>query len=105
MRSTRVYGRKPVQIAPASAPRCTDLSIDVSVQDGDRPAILPLMQVRANLRLIFACKRVVVVGSNYHQRAIIIPLGPTGYLSTEEKAARNKRLEKQLKQVLDLIRD
>lgn len=105
MRSRNVYSRKPVQTAPAPALRCTDLAIDVSVQDGDRPAILPLQQVRANLRRVFEGKRVVIVGSTYHPRAIIIPLGPTGYLSTEEKAARNRRLEKQLKQTADLLAD
>jgi hypothetical protein len=105
MRGTRVYGRKPVQITPAPAPRCTDLSIDVSVQDGDRPAILPLMQVRANLRHIFEGKRVVLVGSMYHPRAIIIPLGPTGYFPPKEKERRTKRLEKQVKLAIDLISD
>jgi len=101
----RLYGRQPVQTSPGGATRCTDLPIDVSVQDGDRPAILPLMQVRANLRRVFEGKRVVIVGTTWHPRAIIIPLGPTGWLSAEEKAARNKRLEKQLKQAQDLLAD
>ena len=63
------------------------------------------MQVRANLRQVFEGKRVVLVGSTWHPRAIIIPLGPTGWLSKEERAAREKRLEKQLKQALELIAD
>jgi hypothetical protein len=105
MRGHNRYGRKSVQTQTSPAPRCTDLSIDVSVQDGDRPAILPLMQVRANLRRIFEGKRVVIVGRLYHPRAVIIPLGPSGYLSTEEKRARNKRLNAQLKQTQDLLGD
>jgi len=105
MRDRSRSAGKCVQKTAAPAPRCTDLDIDVSLQDDDRPAILPLMQVRANLRRIFEGKRVVVVGSLWHRRAIIIPLGPTEYLSTEEEATRNKRLEKQVKQAMDLIRD
>lgn len=105
MRSRNVYGRKPVETLPAPAPRCTDLAIDVSIQDDDLPAILPLMQVRANLRRVFEGKRVVLVGSNYHPRAIIIPLGPSDCLDYDQNAARKKRLEKQVKQALDLLVD
>ncbi len=103
MRSRNVPGRQSVQILSTAAPRCTDLAIDVSVQDGDRVAILPLMQVRANLRRDFEGKRVVLVGTTWHPRAIIIPLGPTVWLNKEERAARAKRLKPQIKLALERI--
>jgi hypothetical protein len=93
----RTNTRPPsVQNEAAARARCTDLTIDVSVQDGDRVANLPLQQVRANLRKVFEGKRVVVVGNSWHPRAIIIPLGPAGWLSESEKKARNARLKKQV---------
>lgn len=103
MRSRNVPGRQSVQISSAVKLRDTDLASGMDLREFNTPAILPLGQVRANLRRVFEGKRVVLVGTTWHPRAILIPLGPTGWLSKKERAARAKRLKPQIKLALELI--
>ena len=103
MRSRNVPGRQSVQIRSGVKLRDTDLASDMDLQEFNTPAILPLGQVRANLRRVFEGKRVVLVGTTWNPRAIIIPLGPTVWLNKEERAARRKRLKPQIKLALERI--
>jgi len=45
----------------------------------------------------------VVVGDNWHPRAIIIPLGEHRWLSEEEKKERSARLKAQLKTAVEQL--
>jgi hypothetical protein len=96
-------GRASVQ-HPEIQKRRTDLSIDVSVHEpGSEHVTLPVEQVRANLRAVFRGQKVVVVGDNWHPRAIIIPLGEHRWLSEEEKKERSARLKAQLKTAVEQL--